>query len=112
MKRALCSIGPWKSDPNFAVVYAQLAQLEAAEYVNGWNEGGTDRLELGMKFAHKALELDSEEARAYTAIAILQLWGRDYQPAEASGPAVYRIGPELLGRLYGARAGAGFFRAA
>jgi adenylate cyclase len=86
-------------DPNFATGYAQLAQLDAAEYVNGWAQGSLDHLERGMKFARKALELDPEEERAHQAIAILALWRKDYGSAEQAARRSLELAPNYSGGL-------------
>jgi adenylate cyclase len=86
-------------DPNFAIGYAHLAQVDATVYVNGWDQGGLDLLERGMKFAHKALELDPEEERAHQAVAILALWHKDYEAAERAARRSLELAPNYSGGL-------------
>ena len=86
-------------DPNFAIGYAQLAQVDATVYVNGWEQGDLNLLGHGMKLARKALELDPEEERAHQAMAILALWHKDYETAERAARRSLELAPNYSGGL-------------
>jgi adenylate cyclase len=84
-------------DPGFSVAYAVLAMVHAAEYVNGYNQVGEDHLEKGKAFAQKALELDPDETWAYQAMAMNNLWHKDYAAAEAAARRSIELAPNYVG---------------
>ncbi|MBI3371002.1 MAG: adenylate/guanylate cyclase domain-containing protein [Betaproteobacteria bacterium] len=84
-------------DAGFPIAYAQLAMVHAAEYVNGYNQAGPAHLEQGKALARKALELDPEEAWAHQALAMNNLWQKDYEGAESAARSSTKLGPNFAG---------------
>ena len=82
-------------DSGFAPAYANLALVYFQEYINGWNDAGEQHLLRGMELADRALQADPDEALAYHALALLKLWQRDYQGAEAAAMRGIELGPNL-----------------
>ena len=71
--------------------------VHATEYVNGYNEVGTDHLQQGRAFAQKALELDPGETWAHQAMAMNCLWQKDFAGAEAAARRSVEAAPNYVG---------------
>lgn len=84
-------------DAGYAMVYAQLAMVNAAEFVNGYNQATPRHLEQGKAFARKALELDADEAWAHQALAMNHLWEKDYAAAESAARRATDLAPNFAG---------------
>ena len=80
-------------DNRFAPAYANLALVHLQEFINGWNEPGEEHLKRGIELANKALDADPNEALAYHALTLLNLWGRDHEAAERAVERAVELDP-------------------
>ncbi len=82
-------------DNRFAPAYANLALVHFQEFVDGWNEPGDEHLKRGKELVNKALEADPGEMLAYQTLALLNLWGRDYEAAQRAAERAIELGPNF-----------------
>ena len=81
-------------DPDMAVAYACLAIVQGTEYANAWN-GRTAQsdLEHGLALARRACELGPREALPHDAVAMMLMWLRRLDEAEAEARQAIELDP-------------------
>ena len=82
-------------DPGLAKAYACLALVHTTDYVNGWNNPGSDYLEQALAMARKACALDDIDAQARNVHAIALMWLRRLDEAEPVARGAVTLDPNL-----------------
>jgi adenylate cyclase len=80
-------------DPQMAEAYAYLAIVLGTEYANAWNGRTAGDLEHGLALARRACELDPREAVAHDATAMMLMWLRRLDEAEAAARRAIELAP-------------------
>jgi adenylate cyclase len=76
-----------------AEAYAYLAIVLGTEYANAWNGRTAGDLEHGLTLARRACELDPREAVAHDATAMMLMWLRRLDEAEAAARRAIELAP-------------------
>ena len=82
-------------DPGMKRAYAVLAVIYSTEYVNTWNNPAPDHLEQGLAMARKACEGNESDPIALNSLAIMLLWLRRLDEAEAAVRRAIELDPNL-----------------
>lgn len=80
-------------DPQMAEAYAYLAIVLGTEYTNAWNGRTAGDLEHGLALARRACELGPMEAVAHDAVAMMLMWLRRLDEAEAAARRAIELAP-------------------
>ena len=86
-------------DPGLAAAYAILSIVYCTEYLNKWNDPAADHLDKAHGLAQKACETDSNEPKAYYALALCQIWLRNLDAAESAVQRALELEPNFAGSV-------------
>ncbi|WP_428651217.1 tetratricopeptide repeat protein [Roseibium sp.] len=80
-----------------AAAYSWLSIGYTTEYLNGWNGAGPERLEEARATALRALEADGDEPQAHRALALVEMWRRNYDVAKREVQKAIELDPNYAG---------------
>jgi len=82
-------------DPGMAEAVALLSLVNSTEYLNGWTDKGAYHLDEALDIAARAVRVDPEEPWAYHALALANLWKRQYAPAKEAIEKALALNPNF-----------------
>lgn len=77
--------------------YAWLSISYTTEYLNRWNGAGPERLNDAREMAQQALAANENEPQAHRAMALVQMWLRNYEEAEREVEKAIDLDPNFAG---------------
>ncbi|WP_162917346.1 adenylate/guanylate cyclase domain-containing protein [Dongia deserti] len=80
-------------DPSYASAYVALARTRLLTATSGWTELMVEYLDEAERLAHKALELDSNNAGAHAVLAEIYLGRQQYDLARAENEQAIALNP-------------------
>ncbi|MGI9316697.1 MAG: adenylate/guanylate cyclase domain-containing protein [bacterium] len=81
-------------DPNYARAYSNIALTHGTEVNFYWTANREESIELGLKYANKALELDDSIPQIYLTRSILYLAQRQHEAAVEAGMRTVEVFPD------------------
>ncbi|MDH5370568.1 MAG: winged helix-turn-helix domain-containing protein [Gammaproteobacteria bacterium] len=80
-------------DPAYGRAYGAMAVTLAFEYIDGWTENSTEKLERALLLAKNAVELDDSTPQTYWALSFVYLVRKEYDNAEKAVTQAINIAP-------------------
>lgn len=80
-------------DPAYGRAYGAMAVTLAFEYIDGWTENSTEKLERALLLAKNAVELDDSTPQTYWALSFVYLVRKEYDNAEKAVIQAINIAP-------------------
>ena len=84
-------------EPESAQAYAGAAMTHALDAVHGWSTDSMHSLEEAKRLAHKAVELDDDNAGAHDALGFVSLFEGRHEEALAEGARALELRPMCSG---------------
>jgi tetratricopeptide (TPR) repeat protein len=88
-------------DPNYAAVYAELAETYQIAVAMGWAEQPTEYLSRAEELAHQALSRNDTDVRARVVLGRIHIFYHRYEEARAELERAVAINPNDAGALAG-----------
>ena len=82
-------------DPGMAEAVALLSLVNSTEYLNGWTDDGAYHLDEALDLAARSVQIDSGEPWAYHALALANLWKRQYTSAREAIERALALNPNF-----------------
>ena len=82
-------------DPGYAAAYALTAFTHVNDFANGWTENPDQSLEIGLRIARQAVDVDTTEPLAHFALSAAQKWNGEVDAALVGAPTVSRPGAQF-----------------
>jgi len=80
-------------DPGLAQAYAWLSTGYFIDHINGWNASNTGNLDIAIKLARQACELDQNDAVGYAALSLCLSWHGALEEAEQAARRAIELDP-------------------
>jgi TolB-like protein len=80
-------------DPNYARAYAAMSRVQNHENRYSWTDTPELTLKKALEFAHKAIQLDSADARGYSELGIVHLYMKNVDLAIAHFEKALSLNP-------------------
>jgi adenylate cyclase len=84
-----------EADPNFAPAWALLGGAHVNDYVNRWSASPSEALERALEAARRAVALDDRNPTAHWALAMVNLWTRQYDTAIGEADRLLALNPNF-----------------